>query len=81
MKKNHKKLWKVLTIICAAVLAFFVQWGVYHYVTGQLAKGTAIFTMVPFTDVWQPVLGLMLAAGLILGVGGSVLTIRKFLKV
>ena len=67
--------------VCAAVLAFFVQWGVYHYVTGQLAKCTAIFTMVPFTDVWQPVLGLMLAAGLILGVGGSVLTIRKFLKV
>ena len=24
MKKNHKKLWKVLTIICAAVLAFFI---------------------------------------------------------
>lgn len=67
--------------VCAAVLAFFVQWGVYHYVTGQLAKGTAILTMVPFTDVWYPVLGLMLAAGLILGVGGSVLTIRKFLKV
>ncbi len=67
--------------MCAALLAFFVQWGVYAYVTKQLAEGTAILTMVSFTTVWQPVLGLMLAAGLILGVGGSVITIRRFLKV
>ena len=67
--------------MCAALLAFFVQWGVYAYVTKQLAEGTAILTMVSFTTVWQPVLGVMLAAGLILGVGGSVITIRRFLKV
>ena len=67
--------------MCAALLAFFVQWGVYAYVTKQLAEGTAILTMVSFGTVWQPVLGLMLAAGLVLGVGGSVITIRRFLKV
>lgn len=67
--------------MCAALLAFFVQWGVYAYVTKQLAEGTAILTMVSFTTVWQPVLGLMLCAGLILGVGGGVITIRRFLKV
>lgn len=67
--------------LCGALLAFFVQWGVYQYVTGQLVKGSAILTMVPFTQVWQPTLSVMLLAGLVLGVGGSVLTIRKFLKV
>ena len=67
--------------MCAALLAFFVQWGVYAYVTKQLAEGTAILTMVSFATVWEPVLGVMLAAGLILGVGGSVITIRRFLKV
>lgn len=67
--------------LCGALLAFFVQWGVYHYVTGKLAEGTAILTMVPFTQVWQPTLFVMLAAGLILGVGGSTLTIRKYLRV
>lgn len=67
--------------MCAALLAFFVQWGVYAYVTRQLAEGTAILTMVSFSTVWQPALGLMLAAGLVLGVGGSVITIRRFLKV
>ena len=67
--------------LCAALLAFFVQWGVYAYVTAQLAAGTAILTMVDFVTVWKPVLGLMAASGLVLGVGGSVITIRRFLKV
>ena len=67
--------------LCAAGLAFFIQWGVYAYVTGQLAEGTAILTMVPFLSVWKDVLTVMLGAGLILGVGGSIITIRRFLKV
>lgn len=67
--------------LCGALLAFFVQWGVYQYVTEQLAEGTAILTMIPFTQVWQPTLTIMLLAGLVLGVGGSTLTIRKFLRV
>lgn len=67
--------------LCAALLAFFVQWGVYAYVTSQLAEGTAILAMVPFTDVWKPAAGLMAGSGLVLGVGGSVITIRRFLKV
>lgn len=67
--------------MCAALLAFFVQWGVYAYVTAQLAEGTAILTMVPFSTVWSPALGLLLGAGLLLGTGGSVITIRRFLKV
>ena len=67
--------------LCAATLAFFVQWGVYAYVTAQLAEGTAILTMVDFSTVWQRVLTVMLGSGLILGVGGSVIPIRRFLKV
>ena len=67
--------------LCAAILAFFVQWGVYAYISGQLAEGTAILTMVSFTTVWKPVLCVMAGAGLLLGVGGSVITIRRFLKV
>ena len=67
--------------LCAAVLAFFVQWGVYAYVSAQLAEGTAILTMVAFAAVWKEVLAIMLGAGLLLGVGGSVITIRRFLKV
>ena len=67
--------------LSAAALAFFVQWGVYSYVTAQLAEGTAILTMVAFTTLWKEVLTVMLGAGLLLGVGGSTITIRRFLKV
>lgn len=67
--------------MCAALLAFFLQWGVYAYVTGQLTQGTAIFDMVEFVAVWKPVLSLMMGGGLLLGVGGSIVTIRRFLKV
>ena len=67
--------------LSAAALAFFVLWGVYAYVSAQLAEGTAILTMVAFAAVWKEVLVTMLGAGLLLGVGGSVITIRRFLKV
>lgn len=67
--------------LSAAALAFFVLWGVYAYVSAQLAEGTAILTMVAFAAVWKEVLAIMLGAGLLLGVGGSVITIRRFLKV
>ena len=67
--------------LSAATLAFFVLWGVYAYVSAQLAEGTAILTMVAFDAVWKEALVTMLGAGLLLGVGGSVITIRRFLKV
>ena len=67
--------------LSAATLAFFVLWGVYAYVSAQLAEGTAILTMVACAAVWKEVLVTMLGAGLLLGVGGSVITIRRFLKV
>ncbi len=67
--------------LSAATLAFFVLWGVYAYVSAQLAEGTAILTMVAFAAVWKEALVTMLGAGLLLGVGGSVITIRRFLKV
>ena len=67
--------------LSAAALAFFVLWGVYAYVSAQLAEGTAILTMVAFAAIWKEVLVTMLGAGLLLGVGGSVITIRRFLKV
>ena len=67
--------------LSAASLAFFVLWGVYAYVSAQLAEGTAILTMVAFAAIWKEVLVTMLGAGLLLGVGGSVITIRRFLKV
>ncbi len=65
----------------AAIVAFFAEWGVYKYITTGLMEGTGIFDMVPFDIFALPMLGILALAGLVLGVGGSLLTIRKFLKV
>ena len=65
----------------AAALSFFLQWAVYGYITKQLTAGTAILSMLPFAAFWKPLALVLLAAGLVLGVGGSTVTIRKFLKV
>lgn len=67
--------------LMAAVVAFFAEWGVYTYIVTELVQGTAIFGMVEFETFGPRLLGILICAGLVLGVGGSVLTIRKFLKV
>lgn len=66
----------------ASLIAFFAEWGVYHYITESLMRSSAIFSsVVNFSVFGTNLLFIVLGAGLLLGVGGSVLTIRKFLKV
>ncbi|MEA5039005.1 MAG: permease-like cell division protein FtsX [Clostridiaceae bacterium] len=71
----------ILLGLCASGLAFFCQWGIYRYISGELSSSTAVLTMLPFAVFWKPLAFILLAAGLALGIGGSVITIRKFLKV
>ena len=71
----------ILLGVCAALLAFFAQWGVYHYIARSLAEGTGVLTLLPF-ETFAKGLGILLgSAGLVFGVGGSTITIRKFMKV
>lgn len=67
--------------VCAALLAFFAQWGVYHYIATQLSAGTGVLTLLPFADFSKGLALLLGAAGLVFGIGGSTITIRKFMKV
>lgn len=67
--------------LMASLVSFFAQWGVYKYIVVELMQGTAIFSMVEFDTFALSLLIILAAAGLVLGVGGSVIPIRKFLKV
>lgn len=71
----------VILGLSAALLAFFLQWGVYDYMAEQLLEGTAVLRMASFEEFWGRVILLLSAAGLVMGVGGSTITIRRFLKV
>lgn len=67
--------------VIGAVLGFFLQWGVYSYMDKAVQGVLPIFTMQPFSDLIFLVLLLFVVFGFVVGVLGSVLTIRKFLRV
>ena len=66
-----------------ALVAFFAQWGIYELVSKAIIQnnGLSLITVLPFTSLaWQFLL-VFIVAGLLIGVVGSVLAIRKFLQV
>ena len=67
----------------ASVLAFFLQWGLYNFLESQITKMDTLqlFTMVPFIEVIELVAIAYAIVGFLVGVVGSLLSIRKFLKV
>ena len=69
--------------ITASVLAFFLQWGLYNFLEVQITKMDTLqlFSMVPFVEVIELVAIAYAAVGFLVGVVGSLLSIRKFLKV
>ena len=69
--------------LLGAVIAFFLEWGIYTLVGSAISTSDtiALVTVLPFGPMAWPVLGIFAATGLVIGVGGSSLAIRKFLQV
>lgn len=69
--------------IFGAAIAFFLEWGLYDLVGARIASVDTLqlITVVPFTDVLSLMIAAYAATGFIVGVFGSLLSIRKFLKV
>ncbi len=67
----------------SAVIGFFMQWGLYEMVANSVATNDTInlIRVLPFMDMWQYVAVVFLGTGLVIGVGGSLAAIRKFLQV
>lgn len=66
-----------------AFVAFWLQWGLYILVVDVIDTGATIqlMTIIPFTEIWPKVLGAFAAIGFVVGTGGSIIAIRKFLQV
>ena len=66
-----------------AVIAFLLQWLLYAgLVSGIQGSDTLqLLTVVSFGKIWVPVAVVFLAVGLLVGIGGSLTAIRKFLRV
>lgn len=67
----------------SAVIGFFLQWGLYEAVARSVASNDTInlITVVPFEHMWVSVAIIFAAAGMLIGVGGSLSAIRQFLQV
>ncbi len=69
--------------LLSAVIAFFLQWGLYAAVARGVDNNDTmqLIRILPFQQLWPAVAGIFAAAGILIGVGGSLSAIRKFLQV
>ena len=69
--------------IVASALAFFLEWGLYNLLETQVAAVDSLnlISIVPFVEVVESVAIGYAVVGFIVGVIGSLLSIRRFLQV
>ena len=69
--------------LLGAVLAFMAQWGVYEVAVKLIVQnnGLSPMVMLPYGEMAPNILGAFCVTGFVIGVGGSLLSIRKFLQV
>ena len=72
----------LLGLIGAAV-AFGLQWLLYAAVSQAIANSDTmqLLRVVDFRQIWAPVAAVFAGVGILVGVGGSLTAIRKFLRV
>ena len=69
--------------LTGSLVAFFLQWGLYQMVGSVIIQGNglSLVTMIPYTHMIGTILPVFCAVGAVIGVGGSLVAIRKFLQV
>lgn len=69
--------------LLGAAIAFFLQWGLYEAVARGVATNDTLqlIQVIPFAELWKAVAGIFVGSGVVIGVGGSLSAIRKFLQV
>jgi cell division transport system permease protein len=63
--------------------AYILQYGIYRFVTERLIGNTgfSFITFIPFSQIAVPMLIVFVAVGFVVGVIGSLIAIRNYLKV
>ncbi len=73
----------VILGLFGALVAFGLQWGIYKVIHTAIENigNFSFLYLIPFVNIYHVVLISFLGAGFLIGVSGSVLAIRKFLRV
>ena len=66
-----------------AVISFLLQWALYEAVAKGVDANDALqlIRVIPFSQLWPAVAAVFAGAGILIGVGGSLSAIRRFLQV
>ena len=69
--------------LLGAVIAFFLQWALYAAVARGVDSNDTLqlIQVMPFSELWAPVAAVFALAGIVIGVGGSLSALRRFLQV
>lgn len=69
--------------LTGALVAFFAQWGIYALVAELIVQndGLSLVTILSYKDLALRILGIFCGSGALIGVCGSLMAIRKFLRV
>lgn len=69
--------------LTGALVAFFLQWGIYELVGRFVlqSNGISLIKMLSYGSMVKTILPIFCGTGLVIGVGGSLMAIRKFLQV
>ena len=67
--------------LLAGILAALAEWGIYEKLASTVTGALSAFEMAGFQDFALIMVAIYLGAGVIIGVGGSVLSMRRFLDV
>jgi len=69
--------------LAGALIAFFAQWGLYQLVCKMVIQdnGLSLVTILSYGSMARNILMVFCGVGAVIGVGGSLMAIRKFLQV
>lgn len=67
--------------LVAGGLGALAEWGIYEKLVGTVTNALPAFTMAGFEEFAVVLIAIYLGAGVVIGVGGSVLSMRRFLDV
>lgn len=65
-----------------SMFSFFIEWGLYEILRNAIAgTGFDVVSFAPYTDIWLPMAAICVISGFVIGIFGSLMSIRRFLKV
>ncbi len=69
--------------LTGSLIAFFAQWGLYQMVGKTIiqSSGLSLVTIISYTSMIGTILPIFCGVGALIGVGGSLVAIRRFLQV